>query len=264
MQNEDGLFVFEILPNDEIPPMAMKDNEDESILKIDLEGKVVDESGEEVEEGEPIYILDDNGELMALAYTTNFGNFKFSEISPNATYKLKMNEDDRSLSLVIYDGEEEITVPMNNKNEAVYERASENEGIEIVDESNKKINIRNDEKFVVDNIYYATDEYRLNVISMRELNSWVTILKKNPNVKIELTSHTDSRGEDVYNLKLSDRRAQNAKDYLVEKGISENRIIARGMGEKELLNRCDDEADCEEDEHAINRRTEIRIFAAEK
>jgi outer membrane protein OmpA-like peptidoglycan-associated protein len=165
---------------------------------------------------------------------------------------------------VIYDGEEEITVPMNNKNEAVYERASENEGIEIVDESNKKINIRNDEKFVVDNIYYATDEYRLNVISMRELNSWVTILKKNPNVKIELTSHTDSRGEDVYNLKLSDRRAQNAKDYLVEKGISENRIIARGMGEKELLNRCDDEADCEEDEHAINRRTEIRIFAAEK
>ncbi|MFZ6053397.1 OmpA family protein [Halocola ammonii] len=264
VQNEDGLFIFEILPNDEIPPMAMKENEDESILKIDLEGKVVDESGEEVEEGEPIYILDDNGELMALAYTTDFGNFKFSEISPNATYKLKMNEDDRSLSLVIYDGDEEITVPMNDKNEAVYERASENDGIEIVDESNKKVNIRNDEKFVVDNIYYATDEYRLNVISMRELNRWVTILKKNPNVKIELTSHTDSRGVDEYNMKLSDRRAQEAKKYLVEKGVPENRIIAKGMGESELLNDCDDESDCDEDQHAINRRTEIRIFAAEK
>jgi outer membrane protein OmpA-like peptidoglycan-associated protein len=92
----------------------------------------------------------------------------------------------------------------------------------------------------------------------------VTILKKNPNVKIELTSHTDSRGEDDYNMRLSDRRAQEAKNYLVEKGIPKNRIVAKGMGESELLNDCDDESDCDEDQHAINRRTEIRIFAAEK
>lgn len=263
-QNEDGFFVFEILPNDEIPPMALKENTDESILKIDIEGKVIDETGEEIEEGEPIYILDDNGELMALAYTTDFGSFKFSEISPNATYRLKMNEDDRSLSLVIYDGDEEITLPMSENNDAVYKRADAKNEIQILDEEDNPISIREDERFVVENIYYATDEYRLNALSMRELNRWVTILEKNPNVKIELTSHTDSRGNDEYNLTLSDRRAQEAKEYLVGKGIPTNRIVAEGKGESELLNNCDDASDCDEDEHALNRRTEIRIFAADK
>jgi OmpA family len=85
-------------------------------------------------------------------------------------------------------------------------------------------------------------------------------LKDNPQIKIELGSHTDARGADQYNMSLSDRRAVAAVDYLTStQGVDNERITAKGYGESQLVNRCDDGVNCAENDHQLNRRTEIKI-----
>jgi len=69
-----------------------------------------------------------------------------------------------------------------------------------------------------------------------------------------------SRGNDDYNLKLSQRRADAAVNYLVSKGISRSRLVAKGYGETRLLNHCGNGVNCSEEQHQENRRTEIKII----
>ena len=79
-------------------------------------------------------------------------------------------------------------------------------------------------------------------------------------MRIEVRSHTDSRSSDAFNLKLSANRARAVLDYLAARGINTKRVVAKGYGETELLNNCDDEAECKEDQHQANRRTEFKIL----
>jgi outer membrane protein OmpA-like peptidoglycan-associated protein len=85
-------------------------------------------------------------------------------------------------------------------------------------------------------------------------------MEDNPSLKIELSSHTDSRGSDNYNWDLSDRRAKSAIAYIISKGISPERLVAAGYGETRLVNRCSDGVSCSAAEHQANRRTEIKIL----
>jgi outer membrane protein OmpA-like peptidoglycan-associated protein len=81
----------------------------------------------------------------------------------------------------------------------------------------------------------------------------------NPNIKIEVMSHTDSRGTDDYNMKLSQKRAEAAVKYLIKKGIDKTRMTAQGYGESKLTNQCTDGVACSEAEHQANRRTEFKV-----
>ena len=85
------------------------------------------------------------------------------------------------------------------------------------------------------------------------------MLSENPTIKIELSAHTDSRGSNRYNERLSNQRAASAKQYLVARGIAANRITAVGYGENQLLNECRDKVKCEDKQHAENRRLEIKV-----
>lgn len=120
--------------------------------------------------------------------------------------------------------------------------------------------LKNDAEFVLKNIFYDFDKSDIRPDAALVLDNVVAILKQNPTLKIELSSHTDSRGNDDYNLKLSQRRADAAVKYIVSKGISASRVVAKGYGEKRLLNRCGNGVQCSEEEHQINRRTEIKIL----
>ena len=84
-------------------------------------------------------------------------------------------------------------------------------------------------------------------------------MKDNPDMIIELGSHTDSRGKADYNLDLSQRRAASAVAYIVSQGIEQDRISAKGYGESTLVNKCKDGVTCTETEHQQNRRTEFLI-----
>lgn len=116
------------------------------------------------------------------------------------------------------------------------------------------------QKFVLENIYYNFDKWDILPESEVELNKLVKVLQDNPSWKVELGSHTDCRGTDAYNEVLSQRRSESAVQYIISRGISENRITAKGYGETQLVNRCDDGTQCSEEEHRMNRRTEFKIL----
>lgn len=110
--------------------------------------------------------------------------------------------------------------------------------------------------FRLENIYYDLDKHDIRPDAALELDKLVQVLKDNPGLKIELGSHTDSRASDIYNLRLSQRRADAAINYLVNRGISGERLEARGYGESELII----ENAKTESEHQQNRRTEFKVI----
>ena len=113
----------------------------------------------------------------------------------------------------------------------------------------------------LENIYYDFDKASLRDSSKLELNKLIGFLEENPTISIELSSHTDSRGRDEYNLDLSQRRAQTVVDYLIESGIDTERIVAKGYGETKPVVACPDPKDCTKEQHQLNRRTEFTILS---
>ena len=115
-------------------------------------------------------------------------------------------------------------------------------------------------KFIIPNIYYDFDKSFIRPDAALVLDRLATFLKDNAAVKVELGAHTDVRGTDMYNMSLSDRRAESAVRYMVEKnGINKDNITWKGYGESELINGCNDGVPCSESEHQLNRRTELKI-----
>lgn len=116
-----------------------------------------------------------------------------------------------------------------------------------------------DKEIELENIYYDFDESFIRDDAKPTLDELATNLELNPNIRIQLGSHTDCRGRDNYNLELSQRRAQAAVDYLIQKGLDPNRLLAKGYGEEApavdcICNRCSEE------EHQENRRTTFKII----
>jgi len=120
-------------------------------------------------------------------------------------------------------------------------------------------NIEEGAVIILNNIYYDYNSAELRRDATKELDDLVVIMKRFPSMEIELISHTDSRGDWLYNQKLSLQRAQSAKRYLVGRGIESSRVQALGYGESQIRNHCLDGVECSEEEHGFNRRTEVRI-----
>lgn len=116
-----------------------------------------------------------------------------------------------------------------------------------------------DNLYVKRRIYYDLDKSDIRYDAALELDRLIEMLKNNPEIKIELGSHTDSRHTNDYNIALSQRRAEAAVKYIVQKGISEDRIKAKGYGEEKLVNDCGNDINCPETKHQENRRTEIMV-----
>ena len=112
---------------------------------------------------------------------------------------------------------------------------------------------------IVEKIYYDFGEWEMPAKVMVELAKPIEAMKNNPNIAIDLISHTDSKGATEFNMKLSQKRADATVAYIVSKGIDKSRIIGKGMGEEKPVNKCKDDIECSEAEHAQNRRTEFVI-----
>jgi outer membrane protein OmpA-like peptidoglycan-associated protein len=109
---------------------------------------------------------------------------------------------------------------------------------------------------VLENIYYDLDKADIRPDAALVLDSLVQIMNDNPEIYIELGSHTDNRADDDYNLNLSRRRAQSAVRYIINEGVNAERIVAKGYGESQLLIK---NAQTEE-QHQRNRRTEFKVL----
>lgn len=117
---------------------------------------------------------------------------------------------------------------------------------------------------VLENIYYDLDKWFIRPDAAKELDRLVQLMNDNPSLTIELSSHTDSRAGDQYNLILSDKRAKAAVEYVSSKGIDKNRMRWKGYGESKLVNHCKNDVKCTEEEHQQNRRTEFKAIKMTK
>lgn len=109
-------------------------------------------------------------------------------------------------------------------------------------------------------IYFDFDKWNIRPDAQVELEKVLTALNEYPQLRLAIRSHTDSRGSDSYNQKLSQRRAQATLDYLVKNGIDKGRLTAEGLGESELVNHCSNGVPCSAEEHQKNRRSEFIIL----
>jgi outer membrane protein OmpA-like peptidoglycan-associated protein len=115
--------------------------------------------------------------------------------------------------------------------------------------------LRSGHSIVLKNIFFETDAYQLKNESKPELNKLISFLNNNPGLRVEISGHTDNIGSSGYNLELSSKRAQSVVEYLINKGINENRLIAKGYGlEKPVASNQDEQG------RKLNRRTEMKII----
>lgn len=112
---------------------------------------------------------------------------------------------------------------------------------------------------ILENIYYDFNKSAIRSGEARDLEALAKLMKRYPSMEVELGAHTDSRGENDYNLKLSLKRAESAKRFLLRQGIKSHRIQVFGYGEAYPRNHCVDGTECDEQEHSFNRRTEVKV-----
>jgi len=106
-------------------------------------------------------------------------------------------------------------------------------------------------------IFFEYDDATIRPEAALELDKLISILKENPELNIKVISHTDERGSKAYNMELSQRRAENTVNYLVENGIDSTRLSSEGKEKSEPVNSCD--SGCSEAEHEENRRSEFEV-----
>ena len=110
-----------------------------------------------------------------------------------------------------------------------------------------------------DPIYFDYDLWYIRKESKPILNRVIELMKKYPEMVVEIGSHTDNRGNDKYNLDLSAKRANSTREYFVSQGIDKKRIFARGYGETVQIVKCQPSESCSEEQHELNRRSEFVI-----
>ena len=187
-------------------------------------------------EGDPIMArakmsrLDDG--LPMYARTDPYGNYEF-DLDPMAEYDLETSADD-------YFRERRRVKPGDGLDSRMYKM-----------ELGKPI--------VIQNIYYDFDKADLRPLSQMVCDTIVRLMKNNPNVTLEISSHTDVRGTDDYNMELAARRGKAVVDHLVTKGISPDRLSMRVYGAAKNAAPCPPGRQCPEDVHQLNRRTEFRV-----
>lgn len=133
--------------------------------------------------------------------------------------------------------------------------------LHVVKKEPKTRIVKINEPIRLNNIYYDFDDDKILPKSEPDLQFLYDLLIKYPDMKIELSSHTDSRGKDDYNMDLSQRRANSARKWLLDKGIAADRIVPKGYGETQLQNGCTNGVECTEEQHQLNRRTEFKILS---
>lgn len=111
-------------------------------------------------------------------------------------------------------------------------------------------------------IYFDTNRSKIRPDAALELKKVIAYMKKYPDVRVEVRSHTDSRGSSSSNMSLSDRRAKSTATYISSTGgINSSRISGKGFGESELLNQCKNGVRCSKSDHQVNRRSEFIVIS---
>lgn len=211
------------------------------ICKQQLKGVAKDDRIDMEMAGVTVRLIDETGKIIEEVITGKDGTYSF-EIDCNKTYSIVGSKPDYK----------------NDKKELI--TAYDNEKVNIIDLS--LIPLITNNQIVINPIFFDFDKSNIRTDAQYELENIVDVLRKHSDMVIKIESHTDSRGRDKYNMKLSDKRAKSTRDYLISRGIEAHRIeSAIGYGETKLLNKCANRVKCTEEEHQVNRRSYFYIVS---
>jgi outer membrane protein OmpA-like peptidoglycan-associated protein len=256
--NANGELELELLAFD-YSDLQLLPNPDFSNLTVEIEGQVYTQTPGDIGAGETITVIDDQGNLVAVAQTNQTGSFKLSKLFPELSYTFKLSDKSKATQVAITDNGKALVLPIL-KEEALYKTAAASEPIELVNESQETLFLQANEVHVINRIYYNHNSSELTADAKTQLNYLAELLMKNPQLKLQLEAHTDATGDESTNLKLSDLRANVALQYLASRGIARERMIAVAMGESHPVTMCTENNSCSDAQHAVNRRTELKLL----
>ncbi|MBT8304594.1 MAG: OmpA family protein, partial [Bacteroidia bacterium] len=213
-------------------------------IKQLLKGVVVDAETQIPLPNSEVVLVDEEGREIGRQVTNENAEYDFPVV-PFDIYKITVLKDGFVESTIEFEADKGSRFTYTKNLELNPEIAS-------IKEVDDKLMI------VVENIYFDFDKSTIKDESTISLNKVVDILNGNPEMKIEINAHTDSKGKNSYNLELSENRAASAMKYLISKGIDANRLVSKGYGETQPLVDCKN--DCTDAEDQINRRIEFVII----
>ncbi|MDQ8015298.1 MAG: OmpA family protein [Flavobacterium nitrogenifigens] len=200
-----------------------------------------------------IEVYNEKNDLINTVYSDAEGNYQ-AILKPFVDYRLVYKKTGLTEKI-------QLVPPLKPAEKREYSFEFINELEVIVDNEIKTINDGDDLNKILNlkPIYFDYNGYKIRESSKAELNKIVEVMSTRPVLSLTVNSHTDSRGRDDFNMKLSENRAKATVDYLVAHGISADRIKGFGYGETRLVNRCSNGVTCSEQEHQENRRSEFII-----
>lgn len=186
-----------------------------------------------------VKLIDETGKIIEEIITPEDGTYEFT---------LECNKKYTIVGSIKTFSDDQIEFTTNEENGTILEKDLYLESLIIGNQ------------IVIKPIFFDYSKWDIRTDAEYELENIVDVLRANPNMIIKIEAHTDSRGRDQYNMKLSDKRAKSTRDYIFSRGISQERIeSAIGYGESQLLNNCSNGVKCSEKDHQINRRSYFYI-----
>lgn len=214
----------------------------------EIVGVTKDTKSNEILTGAEVRLFDKDNTQLEVSYTDNQGKFRFKTVLEcNEIYFVRASKQDYNSA--------EVMMP---KVEAAGIRST----VLLLEKEEIPFKVGDDLAKILDIpiIYFDFDKSNIRPDAATELEKVVAVMKKYPTLKIDVRSHTDSRGGDAYNKKLSQRRNKSTKEYIISRGIDASRIIGDGYGEERLVNKCSNGVKCTEEEHQLNRRSEFIVI----
>ncbi|MEO9892785.1 OmpA family protein [Aurantibacter sp.] len=222
------------------------------VKKLDLDchvaiaGVVKNQETNEVILNAKLLLTDATGAVVAEGVSDKDGNFDLAGYCEGGMYKVVASKDDFN------DGDKSFSIDIEDiANVEVYLEPIVKTppiGTDLV-------------KYLdIEPIYFDFDKSNIREDAVISIQKVIDYMKAFPNVKVQVQSHTDSRGNDIYNEALSQRRATSTSEYMKLQGIDPNRISGKGFGEKRLVNDCNNQNVCSIPKHQENRRSEFIII----
>lgn len=220
-----------------------------------------------------VYLVNHKYDTLKSTITDAFGDFTFNKVdtTQNLSIHIGQNEKEKSGPLVFLAKiTGEVIAEFKRSPKGVFEYkllkaeivilSPVEDGDDIVLKYKKFEKSDSKNLLASENIYYELNKFEITIEGELALDKVLSILNANPNINLEVISHTDSRGDDASNLALSQKRSNAVTEYLSSKGIDKSRLKGIGKGENSIKNRCINGVDCSDKEHEFNRRTEFNFI----
>ncbi|MBP7809688.1 MAG: OmpA family protein [Bacteroidia bacterium] len=249
---------------------------DESQLRMDVSGKLYGDNMNNPLGDLKILLLNDKMETIDTTTTDGFGRFLFKYLPYSKDYTFTGLDDKESLldainNILVYNSEDEMVKIVSNFKGRRFKYnpldADKNRLLEIYADDpwlaligNEYKQNKQEDKIIIEDVLFESNKSDLLPEARLTLEKIALVLNMTTTIKIELSAHTDSNGDDAYNQKLSEQRAKVAVDFVISRGVDPSRVIAKGYGETKITNRCKNGVYCTDDEHQPNRRIEFKIL----